>query len=330
MKNSEAKIKKETVVLRMLGIFATLLFLISLWFNLYLLSAFFGLLLVIIAGNIKGKSNLRINLIHFKKFHYDEVSRVFEVAKPVEFFPKDKKHGVLLLHGFSASPQEFRFIIPLLRENNIPFYAPRLTGFGIADVVTLQSVQAVQWVKDSLDAFDFLKQHVEEISVLGHSMGGLLAALLSQQRSVHKLVLSAPYLVENENHSLKKKILTTPGFLSLMKLFLPVIKKSSIELNSDRFVYHAVPLQSIKALWELQDFLDYGKIKNEIFLLSGSLDNTTNMRLNKKILSEKNILFHKYEFEKSGHNILEDVEREEVAKKIIEILTSETIPQTTI
>ena len=152
-------------------------------------------------------------------------------------------------------------------------------------------------------------------------MGGLLATLVAQQREVKKLVLSAPYLVENENHSFRKKLLKTPGVLCLMSLFLPVVRKSSIEQNSDRFVYHAVPLHSIKALWDLHGLLDYEKIKKEIFLLSGSLDNTTNNRMNTKILSAKNIAFKKYEFEKSGHNIFEDIEREEVAQKVIEILT---------
>ncbi|MFA6981036.1 MAG: alpha/beta fold hydrolase [Ignavibacteriaceae bacterium] len=321
MKNSEANIKKEIVALRILGVFSLFPLVFSIWKDEYLFSFLLVLMLFIIAGHIKGKKNLQVNLVHFKKFRFDEISGEFEVAKPVGSFGGDKKHGVLLLHGFSASPQEYRFIIPLLIQKNIPFYAPRLTGFGIANVVTLQSVKAVQWLRDSLDAYDLLKQQVDEISIVGHSMGGLLAALVSQQREVKELVLSAPYLVENENHSFRKKLLKTPGILLLMSLFLPVVKKSSIEQNSDRFVYHAVPLHSIKALWDLHGLLVYEKIKKEIFLLSGSLDNTTNNRMNTKILSAKNIAFKKYEFEKSGHNIFEDVEREEVAQKVIEILT---------
>lgn len=321
MKNSEANIKKEILLWKLLGIFAALLIMISIWLKEYTISGLLLLLILIVVGNIRGRNNLLINHILFKKFQYDDLSCEFEVAKPVGYFDGEKKHGILLLHGFSASPQEFRYIIPLLKENNIPFYAPRLTGFGIANVVTLQSVKAVQWLRDSLDAYDLLSQQVEEVSIIGHSMGGLLASLVSQQRDVKKLVLSAPYLIENDNHSFKKKLLKTPGVLCVMSLFFPVVKKSTIEQNSDRFVYHAVPIQSIKALWDLHEMLNYEKIKQDIFLLSGSLDNTTNMRLNKKILSEKNISFHKFEFEKSGHNILEDVEKEDVAKKIIEILT---------
>jgi len=321
MKNSEANIKKEILLWWVFGIFDVLLTMISIWLKEYTMSGLLLLLLLIAVGNIKGRKNLLINHVLFKKFRFDELSCEFEVAKPVGYFEGEKKHGVLLLHGFSASPQEFRFIIPLLKENNIPFYAPRLTGFGVANVVTLQSVKAVQWLRDSLDAFDLLIQQVEEVSIVGHSMGGLLASLVSQQRNVKKLVLSAPYLIENDNHSFKKKLLKTPGILFFMSLFFPVVRKSSIEQNSDRFVYHAVPIQSIKSLWDLHGLLNYEKIKKEIYLLAGSLDNTTNMRLNKKILSAKNISFHKFEFEKSGHNIMEDIEKDMVAKKIIEILT---------
>lgn len=320
MKNSEAIIKKEIVMLRIIGTISILSLILSFLQSEYILSLLSALILFIVSGHIKGRKNLRINLLHFKNFTFDETSGEFEVAKPVSSFAGEKKHGVLLLHGFSASPQEFRFIIPLLKENNIPFYTPRLTGFGIADVVTLQSVKAVQWLRDSLDAYDLLKQRVDEISIVGHSMGGLLAALVSQQREVKKLVLSAPYLVENVNHSFRKKLLKMPGVLGVMSLFLPVVRKSSFEQNSDRFVYHAVPLHSIKALWDLHELLDYKKIKKEIFLLSGSSDNTANNRMNTKILVEKNIAVKMYEFEKSGHNIFEDLEKEEVARKVIEIL----------
>lgn len=320
MKNSEAKIKKEIVALEMFFLISAMLLAGSIYSKNYYAIGLLILLTVVISGNIAGRKNLLINFIQFKKFLYDEITGQFEVAKPAGFFSKEKKHGVLLLHGFSASPQEFRFIIPLLKENNITFYAPRLTGFGLNDVSTLETVSPIQWVRDSVNAFDLLSQHVEEVSVIGHSMGGLLAVLLSQQRNVKKMVLSAPYLVENGNHSLRKKILQIPGALCFLSLFLPVVKKSSVEQDSDRLVYHAVPINSIKALWDLHGLLNFTKIKNELFLLSGTLDNTSSMKANEKILSEKKISFRKYEFEKSGHNILEDVEREVVAKKIIEIL----------
>jgi len=321
MKNSEAKIKKEIFILELFFIISGLLLISSITLQKYVLTGVLILGLCVILGNITGRKNLLINFVQFKKFSFDEITGQFEVAKPIACFSEKKKHGVLLLHGFSASPQEFRFLIPLLKENNITFYAPRLTGFGINDLSMLETISAMQWLRDSLEAFDLLNQHVAEVSVVGHSMGGLLAVLLSQQRNVKKMVLSAPYLVENGNHSFKKKLLKTPGVLCLMSIFMPVVKKSSIEQDSDRLVYHSVPINSIKALWDLHGLLNFTKIKNELFLLSGKLDNTTNMKLNEVLLSEKKIHFRKYEFEKSGHNILEDVEKEVVAKKIIEILT---------
>jgi len=322
MKNSEAKIKKEIVVLGLYSIISGILLLYVLSLPNYFLASVLLIILLMIFGNIRGRINLQVNLVQFKKFVFDESTGQFEVAKQVRFFSGNKKQGVLLLHGFSASPQEFRFLIPLLKEKNISFYAPRLTGFGVPDLTALKNIQSVQWLRDALDAYDLLREHVEEVSVVGHSMGGLLAVLLSQQRDVKKLLLSAPYLVENENHSLKKKILKIPLVLSVMRLFLPVVKKSTFEEHSDRFVYHAVPINSIKALWDLHSFLNFKKVKNHIYLFSGKLDNTSSMELNEKILSGKNISFQKYEFEKSGHNILEGIEREAVANKIIEILTT--------
>ena len=322
MKNSEAKIKKEIILLGLYSVISCVLFLYVLSLSNYLLALVLFIVLLMALGNIKGRINLQINFVHFRKFSFDETSGQFEVAKPVHFFSDYKQHGVLLLHGFSASPQEFRFLIPLLKEKSISFYAPRLTGFGILDLTTLKNVQSIHWLNDALEAFDLLRKHVDEVSVVGHSMGGLLAVLVAQRRDVKQLLLSAPYLVENENHSFRKKILKISIVFFVMRLFLPVVKKSTFDEESDRFVYHAVPINSIKALWNLHSFLNFTNLKNRIYLFSGKLDNTSCTRSNENLLSGENVSFQKYEFDKSGHNILEGTEKEAVANKIIEILTT--------
>lgn len=322
MKNSEAKIKKEILWLGLYSFILAGLSLYAMVLSEYLLTILLLVVLALVLGNIKGKLNLKINYLHFKKFSFDESSGQFEVAKPVSFLGENKQHGVLLLHGFSASPQEFRFLIPLLKEKNISFYAPLLTGFGIQDLSTLKILRSVEWLNDAIDAFDLLNKHVKEVSVVGHSMGGLLAVLLAQRRRVKKLLLSAPYLVEKESHSFKKRILKIPIVFFIMRSFLPVIKKSSFSEESDRFIYHAVPINSIKALWDLHGFLNFTNLKNDLYLFAGKLDNTSCMKSNESMLAEKNISFQKYEFEKSGHNILEGAEKEAVSKKIIEILTT--------
>jgi len=320
MKNSEAKIKKEIIILEILFVITVGLLFLSISLQRYWIGGSILIMSLLLLGNIRGRKNLSLNFILFKKFALDETTGQFEVAKPEMIFSKNRKHGVLLLHGFSASPQEFRYLIPLLKENEITFYVPRLTGFGIHDLTKLETIKAVQWLRDALNAFDLLSRDVDEVSIVGHSMGGLLAVLIAQQRKVKKLILSAPYLVENKNHSFKKKLLKMPTVLFLMSLFMPIVRKSTFDQNSDRFVYHAVPINSIKALWDLHSFLNLASTKNEFFLLAGKLDNTTNMQLNEEILNKNKISYSKYEFQKSGHNILEDVEHSEVAKKVIQIL----------
>ena len=99
MKNSEANIKKEIVTLRIIGMVSILSLILSIWQGEYILSLLLTMILFIVSGHIKGKKNLRINLLHFKKFTFDEISGEFEVAKPVGSFAGEKKHGVLLLHS---------------------------------------------------------------------------------------------------------------------------------------------------------------------------------------------------------------------------------------
>jgi len=321
MKNNEQQIKTEVLLLELLLILSAILFFISLSIKFYWVSFSSLLILSILLGQIKGRKNLLLNEEYFRKFGVNKLTGQFEVAKPVCNFPAGKKMGVLLLHGFSASPQEFRFLIPLLKEKGIPFYAPKLTGFGVNDLTQLQTIRGSVWVRDAVNAYDLLRQNVDAISIVGHSMGGLLGVLVAQQREVKQLILSAPYLIENKNHASKKKLLQFPGMFCLMSLFLPVVKKSTVETNSDRLVYHSVPLNAIKALWELHKFLNFALLKLHLSLLAGKLDNTSNMQLNEAILSKNGISFTTYEFEKSGHNILEDIEKEKVAKRVVDLLS---------
>lgn len=248
----------------------------------------------------------------------------FEETKQRISPSKEKyKHAVLLIHGFSASTYELRFLVDQLEKNEIPFYLPTLTGFGINDMHLLANIKPSDWLRDVVNAYDTLSALAEKISVVGHSMGGLLALYLSQIKEVDKVILTAPYLLPKQEHQFYKKILKNKLLNHLFFSINPVInkfkKKSQIDSYSvKRFAISAFPFSSVKALWDIQDIIDYEKLRGKnISIIFGGKDTTVNESKVVSLFEKNKIIFNKVVISGSKHNVLEDSER----TKAIEIIT---------
>lgn len=269
------------------------------------------------------------------KFNYDYESGKYDETKPLFNLSKEKvKHSVLLIHGFTASTYEFIKLSKRFEEERITFYAPMLSGFGIDDYHLLRSIKPKDWIRDCLNAYDLLAKTSEEISVIGHSMGGILAAYISQRRKVKHLILSAPYFYVKEKHKLLKSLMMNPITSVILCWLYPIVGKSNKskseqehleeKTNQRRFVYDVVPAEAIKSLWELQEFVNLSKIQfHSLSFMYGKNDNTIDINKIKDSFNQMNFYYNQFEFSESGHNILEDVEEDKVIEKIIEIITKE-------
>jgi carboxylesterase len=267
------------------------------------------------------------NNIHLEHFNYIPDAGLYEESSPQFFDPRNKlEHGVLLIHGFSASTNEFQYLTGLLKEKHIPYYIPMLTGFGIDTTEKLRHISTKDWLRDVINAYRLLQSVCNKVSIVAHSMGCTLALYLAQNFPVDKLVLSAPYIMPKSNQQLLKKLLLTPGFSQIISFFRSSIKKNSKNdlkkiSESKRFVYTKVPIQSVKTLWALTDKIDLTKLQyGSLYILSGKNDGTIEID---KVLGKFNSTGHSYkhiEFENSGHNILEDKEHVQASEIVSNIL----------
>ncbi len=96
------------------------------------------------------------------------------VKVPVPELPKYRKVGVLLLHGFTSSTKTVDGITPMLTEAKIPFRVPVLRGHGTV-YTDLAGVTAADWYEDAEKALLELASEVDQVVVVGLSMGGLMA-----------------------------------------------------------------------------------------------------------------------------------------------------------
>lgn len=106
------------------------------------------------------------------------------------FFFRGGAVGCLCLHGFTASPAELRWMGEYLAEQGHTVYGPRLPGHA-TDPRDLLRLRWRDWYTAALDGWAVLRAQCEQVFVVGHSMGGLLALLLAANRPVAGAVIQA-------------------------------------------------------------------------------------------------------------------------------------------
>jgi carboxylesterase len=90
--------------------------------------------------------------------------------------------GVLVVHGFTGSPFEMRYLGDALAARGYIVSGPALAGHGEGSPVALDATTWRDWYGSAETAFDALRQRCTRVAVVGLSMGGLLALHLARER----------------------------------------------------------------------------------------------------------------------------------------------------
>lgn len=251
------------------------------------------------------------------------------------FTEKKYDHVVLILHGFSASPQEFQFLIPYLEENKINYHVPSLDGFGLDNTALLNQTRRQDWYRSCLAIYDTLSQTADKVSVIGHSMGAILAAYIASNRPVHGLILTAPGFYPIEAHKIHKLFLMIPVISFFYTILLPYVPKAfrkergyasdtlDPEVVPQLFHYLAVPISSVREVFLMQNEVRIGEMSfDNLAIIYGRHEQTVDVERLFTELNTYKIRYKSYCMKNSAHNVLEDFDREEVCKLIIDILNA--------
>lgn len=84
------------------------------------------------------------------------------------------KIGVLLLHGFTSSLDTVNGLVPHLKKAGIEYEMPVLRGHG-TQYEDMVGTTAKDWYEDAKKALSKLLKRVDQVIVVGLSMGGLVA-----------------------------------------------------------------------------------------------------------------------------------------------------------
>jgi carboxylesterase len=118
-------------------------------------------------------------------------SRAGSSATP--FFEQRGPTGVLLIHGYSGSPDEMRGLGASLADAGYTAHGPLLAGHGGAPA-DMFKVRWEDWLASARAGLQLLRKHCRAVFICGFSAGALLALHLAAHEPVAGMIALAPAL----------------------------------------------------------------------------------------------------------------------------------------
>jgi len=161
------------------------------------------------------------------------------------FTIKGTDQAVLMIHGFTSTPNIFRELAHRLSESlGWEIHAPLLSGHGL-EPTDLDGVQSKDWTHDAEAGLDKLLIHHSKIHLIGLSLGGTLCAYLAQRYSnnIVSVTMLAP--------AMYVRSFIARCALPLVRIFLPafirkkwVIQKKDPD-TTEKISYHTYSAQAV-------------------------------------------------------------------------------------
>ncbi len=227
--------------------------------------------------------------------------------------------AILLIHGFMGSPYAFTWLGRQLNDAGYTVYVPRLPGHGTNAKDFLASTWK-DWLRCVCDTYIDIASKHERVFVAGHSMGGLLAGLIAAHFNPEKLILFAPAFM-----TVDKRISLAP----LAQFFVKTVPMQPISLcHESEFkkaqadylngVYVPKLVDLLKLMKLATKHLEY--IKAETLIVLSKKDAVVPFKVHDLVHEKMKAPHDFFSVEESSHMLIDDSEREQIAKRVIEFL----------
>ncbi len=241
-------------------------------------------------------------------------------AKPI--YLEGGEAGVLLLHGFTGTPECFDYLAKNLNKAKFTVLAPLLAGHG-THYEHLEKTRWEDWYASAERAFLDLKGRCRSVMLAGLSLGGLLSIHLASHHraSVRALGLMATplfldgFLVKGVFPAIWK----TP-----LKHFYKYQNKYLVSINDPRArrryqAYKKIPVASVATLFDFQKIVrqELKHLHQPTLIIHSILDETVpygNLDYIKAIVASEEV--KTVTLKKSNHIITVDYEKDVVAKQL--------------
>jgi carboxylesterase len=216
--------------------------------------------------------------------------------------------GCLLLHGFTSSPFELRFLGDYLKKEGYTVNIPLLPGHGTS-VQNMRQHSWYDWFTSAKNELFNIRKKCRRLIVIGLSMGGSLALHLAAHYQVDGVVSLAPGMY------LKNKFAKLSHILHPIYYYTHKNSRSDIKADEKTLTYNKIPLKSISELLKFFKHLknDLADIYAPTLIIYSKqdhvIDGKSSIEIYNKISSvDKRIL----ELQDSFHILTLDQEKEKV------------------
>jgi carboxylesterase len=241
--------------------------------------------------------------------------------------PGSRPLGCLLLHGFTATPEEVRPLGDALAGAGFPVRAPRLAGHATTPD-DLARTGWRDWVASAEDALAALRTEASRTAIVGVSLGSLLGLLLAarQPYDVAAVVCCATPLRLRDR---RLQVLRSLRWLPPVQRRYAVVRKGNRDISDPAAraasrSYDVIPLPALLSFLQLRGIVRnaLGRVTQPALVLHGRNDHVapvSNLELLRRSLGSRRVESHV--LERSWHVVSEDVERDLVARFTIDFLT---------
>jgi carboxylesterase len=126
------------------------------------------------------------------------MSQIIATAEPFLFWGDRSKPACLLIHGFTGTPREMRWMGEYLNGQGYTCLGIRLAGHATDPEDMIRS-NWTDWVASVEDGYQLLRGVTDKIFLIGLSMGGILSLLMSTRLETKGVIgLSTPYKLPDD------------------------------------------------------------------------------------------------------------------------------------
>lgn len=235
--------------------------------------------------------------------------------------PTYPKLGVLVLHGFTSSTDTVDGLLPLLENAGIDYERPVLRGHG-THYQDLRNVTAKDWYEDAKKALDSLASRVDRVVVVGLSMGGLVSLQLAME---HADKLAGVIVVAPALRVLDRLAPLAPLMSKVFRYWTSPNSFHDPECAKRCTNYPKFPMDAFVSLQRYAATIEQrlAEVSIPICILHSKVDQIIAPKsasiIYERVRSEHRKIVW---FEKSGHEMMQDMEADTVLGEIITFIKS--------
>lgn len=236
------------------------------------------------------------------------------------FYRRGDRTGVLLVHGFTGTPHEMRWLAERLADDGRTVLAPRLAGHATSPE-DMRPTRWPDWYASTRDAYLQLRAECDRVFAGGLSMGGMLALHLAVEEAVDGLLMMA-----SPAHIRDWRI----PILRPFQRWIPYwptggISYTDAELGDGHLVYDRYPTACVVSLLELTGVVrgDLPRATAPSLLVFSRADNLASAAEGDWVhahlgSADKRLVL----LERSSHIVCADCERERVLAEVRQFLAA--------